>query len=303
MSNDHGGAKDFFLHLGLIVSLYTSVIALVNLLFRIINIKFPQVDYSYYYNVGSPVSMPVATLIVFFPLFLYFSHLVYKSYEQNSEKKELRVRKWLLYVTLFIAGVVFAGDLVTVIYYFLDGRELTAGFLLKAITIFLVAGLVFIYYLKDIKEGVKKAQRKAWAIVATLVVIVSIVLGFVALGSPKAQRMIREDGKTVQAIQSIESDIRYYVQNTDRLPTDLKTLYASVYVYGNPRTYTDNEVTYRVVDSDTFELCAVFNLPSQGISSSAYEDPWFHSEGMSCFTRNITDTQQKPLPVERPLSF
>lgn len=303
MSNDHSGAKDFFLHLGLIVSLYTSVIALVNLLFRIINIKFPQLDYSYYYNVGSPVSMPVATLIVFFPLFLYFSHLVYRSYEQSAEKKELRIRKWLLYITLFIAGVVFAGDLVTVIYYFLDGRELTVGFLLKALTIFLVAGLVFVYYLKDIKEGVQKASRKTWAIVATLVVIISIILGFVALGSPKTQRMIREDGQTVQAVQSIESDIRYYVQNTGVLPTDLTTLYQSVYSFGNPSIYTDNEITYRVVDVDTFELCAMFNLPSQGISSSTYEDPWFHSEGTSCFTRNVTDTPQKPLPVERPVSF
>lgn len=300
MSNDHSGAKDFFLHLGLIVSLYTSVIALVNLLFRIINIKFPQLDYSYYYNVGSPVSMPVATLIVFSPLFLYFSHLVYRSYEQSAEKKELKVRKWLLYITLFIAGVVFAGDLVTVIYYFLDGRELTLGFLLKALTIFLVAGLVFMYYLKDIKEGVKKTSRKTWAIVATLVVIISIILGFVALGSPKTQQMIREDGQAVQTLQSIDSDVRYYVQNTDVLPTSLDDLYQSVYAYGNPSTYTNEGLTYRVVDADTFELCATFNLPSQGISSSAYEDPWFHSEGTSCFTRNVTDAPLKPRAVVVP---
>ncbi|PIR38359.1 MAG: hypothetical protein COV34_02005 [Candidatus Zambryskibacteria bacterium CG10_big_fil_rev_8_21_14_0_10_42_12] len=303
MSNDHSGAKDFFLHLGLIVSLYTSVIALVNLLFRIINIKFPQLDYSYYYSVGSPVSMPVATLIVFFPLFLYFSHLVYRSYEQSAEKKELKVRKWLLYITLFIAGVVFAGDLVTVIYYFLDGRELALGFLLKALTIFLVAGLVFFYYLKDMKDTLCDKARRNWAITATIMVLVAIVLGFIALGSPRTQRMIREDGQTVQTLQSIDSDIRYYVQNTGMLPAGLDDLYQSVYTYGNPNTYTNEGLSYRVVDADSFELCATFNLPSQGISSSTYEDPWFHSEGTSCFTRNVTDTPLKPRAVVEPTSF
>ena len=52
-----------------------------------------------------------------------------KIYAVAIEKKQLGIRKWLVYVTLFISGIVLAGDLVTVLYYFIDGQDLTAGFL------------------------------------------------------------------------------------------------------------------------------------------------------------------------------
>jgi len=309
-SNDKSHAKDFFLHAGLIVALYASVIALVNLIFRIINVQFPQVDeYArHYYTGGSPISMPVATLIVAFPLFIYFSHIVYKSYKAQPEKRDLSIRKWLLYITLFIAGIVLAGDLVTVIFYFLDGRELTAGFVLKALTLFVVAGAVFGYYLKDLKTNVSKQFRKRSAVAVFLIILAAIVSGFAVIGSPRTQRLARYDMQKVQALQAIQADINSYYATTDTLPKTLDELYESEYAHARPHLVTpdtEEPYIYNQRGDMSYELCTTFNLPMPvNTHAAGFARTWFHSSGYTCFTRTVTaHATAKPLPVERPVSF
>src|SRR5579872_6388966 len=147
-------AKDFFLNLGTIVALYTTVISLLNLLFTVINRAYPQVTtYSYngtyYGSSSSSISWPVAVLIIFFPIFILLMWLLERSYHIEPEKKHLGVRKWLTYITLFIAGLTLAGDLVTVLYFFIDGQELTTGFLLKVFVVLVITAAVFFYYISD----------------------------------------------------------------------------------------------------------------------------------------------------------
>src|SRR3989344_2483110 len=130
-------AKDFFMHLGAIVALYAVAIAFINLVFSVVNEAYPAVNsYSYYYS--PQISMPVATLIILFPLFLFLSFVTYKSFEAAPLKKERGVRRWLTYITLFVAGIVFAGALVYVLFKFLDGQDFTAAFLWKALTVLIV---------------------------------------------------------------------------------------------------------------------------------------------------------------------
>lgn len=307
MTHDQSTAKDFFLHAGFIVALYASIIAFVNILFRIISISFPRVDVNYYGSqIGSPLSLPVATLIVAFPLFIYFSRVVYNSYITHPDKREFWIRKWLLYITLFIAGVVLAGDLITVIYYFLDGQELSVSFLLKALVLFVVAGIVFSYYLKDLRDGVSQTFRNRSAIASACLVVVVIICGFVTIGSPQKQRLMRYDAQKIQALQTIESDLRSYVQNTGALPKSLDTLYQSVYAYGRPTlTPPDNSgpYTYTVLESGIFELCATFNLPSSDAAVHTFENVWSHDAGNVCFTRTLESTGSKPLPVEYSRPF
>ncbi|MEK7085265.1 MAG: DUF5671 domain-containing protein, partial [Patescibacteria group bacterium] len=63
----------------------------------------------------------------------------------------LRIRKWLVYFTLFAASLFIIGDLIALIYNFLQG-ELTVRFFLKILTVFFVAGSVFWYYFMDIRK-------------------------------------------------------------------------------------------------------------------------------------------------------
>ncbi len=148
-------AKDFFLNLGAIVALYTMVVALLNLLFRVINVAFPQTLNTYGYFGSQSISFPVATLIIVFPIFVLLMWLLEKGYVAEPEKRHLAVKRWLSYITLFVAGIILSGDLVTVLYYFIDGQELTGGFLVKVLSVFVVTLMVFMYYISDIKEKKK----------------------------------------------------------------------------------------------------------------------------------------------------
>src|SRR3989344_7649230 len=109
-------AKDFFINFGAIVALYVSVVSLINLLFTVINKSYPQVS-GYNYFGSESISWPVATLLIFFPIFIFLMWLLEKDYRINPEKQNGGIHRWLTYVTLFLAGLTMAIDLITVLYY------------------------------------------------------------------------------------------------------------------------------------------------------------------------------------------
>jgi len=298
-------AKDFFLHLGTMVALYSGTIALLNLLFRIINTAYPQIEY-YGYGGGQSISFPVATLIVAFPLFLFLSNILQKGYAVDPSKKEFAVRRWLVYITLFIAGVVLAGDLVTLIYFFLDGRELTAGFVLKVLSVFVVTGGVFGYYMDDLRGRLTGSRRNMWRLVALVLVLGAIVIGFSIMGSPKTQRLHQLDMRKVNDLQNIQSQIIQYWQMKGSLPQDLNALNDSLSYNEIPvDPETGNAYEYVVKGSMSFSLCAQFNRDSQDaqgksrVSNAMYyvgmqNENWQYSQGHSCFDRTV-DPERYPV--------
>lgn len=146
--------KDVFMHLLAIISLYVSAGSFVALIFQYVNIAFPdplrEGDY-YLRSAYSAIRWAIATLVVVFPVYAVTSWLLQKGYAQNPTLRNLRIRKWLIYFTLFAAALFIIGDLIALIYNFLQG-ELTARFFLKVLTVFFVAGSVFWYYFMDIRE-------------------------------------------------------------------------------------------------------------------------------------------------------
>jgi hypothetical protein len=65
-------------------------------------------------------------------------------------KRSSSIRKWLTYMTLFVAAGVLIGDLASFVYNLLGG-ELTVRFVLKVCTIGTIGGTVFGYYLWDLR--------------------------------------------------------------------------------------------------------------------------------------------------------
>lgn len=297
--------KDFFLHLGVIVVLYVVVGFLLNLLFTVINTAYPQVNA--YANEIPFISLPVAALIVLFPLFITLSWLTYRSYRADQSKKQLGVRKWLTYLTLFVTGAVIAGDLITVIYYFLDGRDFTASFVLKALSVVVVTAMIFGYYLFDLRDKVMSSQRKLWASVSGILVLATIVVGFTVIGSPKTQRLLRIDEQKVNDLQSIQWQIVNYWQGKQKLPQTLNDLNETISGFVPP-TDTDRGIpyVYQVTAEKTFKLCAEFNLASRNTTSSingaarpiqiGLDENWQHGPGRVCFDRSI-DPQLYPPKV------
>lgn len=304
-------ANDFFMQLGVIVTFYASAVALITLLFEVINFAYPRITNAYQYYFPS-ISFQVATLIVAFPLFLFLSWILQKNYAVEPELREAPFRKWLSYITLFIAGAVVAGDLITVIYMFLDGQELTTGFLLKVLTLLVVAGGIFLYYLREIRNVISSGERNIWRIAAAIIVIGSIIVGFMVIGSPRAQREFRYDSQRVSDLQNMQWQVISYWQGKEKLPGTLEEISDPIrggFVPVDPET--GEKFEYRKTGNLSFELCANFSRESREarpmmVSSLArpmmeksYMGPetenWQHGAGRQCFTRTIDPDFYPPI--------
>ncbi len=146
--------KDVFMHLLAIVTLYVSAVSFGALLFQIINILVPDIlEYNAYARESAlqAIRWAIASLIIVFPVYIGTTWMLNKGYATEPEKRNLRIRKWLTYFTLFAAAAIIIGDLVTLMYNLLGG-DLTIRFLLKITVVLFVAGSVFSYYLWDIRR-------------------------------------------------------------------------------------------------------------------------------------------------------
>ena len=64
----------------------------------------------------------ISSLIVAFPVFLYMSRLVGADIAADPNKRYSKVRRWLTYMTLFLAAGVIVGDVISLVYNLLWGR-------------------------------------------------------------------------------------------------------------------------------------------------------------------------------------
>lgn len=299
-------AKDFFFWAGAMVAFYWSVIAYIYLVFDYINYAFPNA-LSYYpadpYQSG--ISYEMASVIVLLPISMLLMRLIHADIARDPSRKEIWVRRWLLILTLFLAGIVIAADLITLLTTFLNGEELTAAFLLKALAIFLIAAGVFMHFIADLRGywDLFPSRKRAVTIGIGILVFVTIVSGFFIVGTPAQARLARFDAQKVNDLQNIQSQITYYWQAKRTLPVTLDDLHTSL-SYGpvpmDPQT--GQPYTYRTTGALSFKLCADFNAESRaaqnrytqpmavpaGIGDKAgAPDTWQHGAGRACFDRTI----------------
>lgn len=295
--------KDFFLYLGVAVSLYASAGALLALLFSIINIALPDPLNPYYAATwaSSGMRFAISTLLVAFPVYLAISWLIRKDIAGNVAKYQLSVRKWFIYFTLFIAGATVAGDLIALVNTYLNG-EISARFIWKMFAVFGVAGVIFAYYFYDIKRAAagNTKTNTTLIIVAAAGVLAAVIAGFAVAGSPSEIRALRFDETRVSDLQSIQWQVTDYYQRHKTLPADLAALQDDISGYQAPLDPETKEAYgYSVVREKplTFELCATF-ARSNTEASAAYTEPFgqsfVHDAGEVCFTRTI-DPLQYPI--------
>lgn len=288
-------AKDFFINLGAIIALGFFVGNLLSLLFTVINKAYPlTVGYNYYDYGSSSISFPVAALIIFFPVFILLMWLLERGYSKEPEKRNLGIRKWLTYITLFLAGLTVAGDLVTVLYYFIDGRDITTGFILKALSILVISIFIFFYYISDVMGKLNGTSRKVWAGVATLIILCSVIWGFSVLGSPRTQQLLKYDEQKVYDLQYINGQVQNFYANKKVLPKTMDDMMSSAdYYISQVDPQTGKAYEYKKVDDLSYELCAVFNKPSvvekgrEGYTTPVTFTYWQHKEGEYCFKQTI----------------
>lgn len=294
--------KDFFLHIGAMVALYVSAFSLLALLFNYINVLFPDQLNFYIQGFSSAIRFSIASLIIIFPTYLVLIKVLNKDVRNNPEKKGLWIRKWLIYFTLFVAGITIIVELIRLINEFLGG-DITTQFVLKIVAVLVVTGAVFGYYLSDLKGKWEREEKKAKMIgwVTAFIILIAVVSGFFIIGTPASQRLARFDEQKVNDLQNIQWQVVNFWQNKKRLPDDLSELEDPISNFVIPiDPQTEEQYGYSVVSELTFELCAEFNREGTVLSSEnlriakplgVYNDllagGWAHEEGEVCFERTI----------------
>jgi hypothetical protein len=146
-------AQEVFLYALFFTTLYVSAYNLGALVFQFVDLAFPDAAMALQPRTFIEQQMRgnIAALVVAFPLFLYLFRLITRAMAKDPTKRESRPRKWLTYLTLFIAASSLIGDLSALVYGLLNG-DLTIRFVLKAATVALIAGGAFGYFLTDIRK-------------------------------------------------------------------------------------------------------------------------------------------------------
>jgi len=140
-------AKEAFLYLLSFSTLGVWATALGGLVFRYLDRWFPDpVAAERFADPIHEISTSLASVIVAYPVYLLVMRLIMRDLAEYPEKHESGIRRWLTYIALFIAAGIVIGDLIAFLAFFLRG-ELTARFALKMITVLVIAGGVFWYYL------------------------------------------------------------------------------------------------------------------------------------------------------------
>ena len=329
-----------FLSLGLLVTLITSVVSFLQLIFSTLDKKFPDVlNSTYQYGYSSydyeSIRMSLATLIIFFPIFLITSYFWKKQKALGLSVVDEVIRKWMIYIILFLSSLVVAIDLVTLVKYFVSG-EITNRFILKVLAVLLVALFVGIYHLFELKGKEKYLGFPVgtWSAVKSSVwVILAVYFAFCVMGSPFQQRSLRLDERRVQDLQNIQWQIINYYQQKEKLPESLKELNNPIsgsYIPVEPEFEKGKTYEYNVKDATklTFELCADFALPmpkgwqeynygkggimpmmegrDMAVSSYPYpgggvNESWDHQTGRTCFERTIDPKMYPPFGKPEPI--
>jgi hypothetical protein len=150
-------AREAFLYLVMFGTLYTSAFHLGDLLFEFVNRAFPDpVEQSYRSDFWDSMRWSVSSLIIAFPAFLFTARYIGRELFRNPVKRLSPVRRWLTYITLFIALSILIGDMTALVYNVLGG-EVTARFFLKVAVVAVIAGTIFWYYLSDLRREEKDA--------------------------------------------------------------------------------------------------------------------------------------------------
>jgi len=302
--------KDFFLWAGAMVALYFSIGSFIALSFEYIERLVGIGSLVGYNPYSGGLRFAIASLLVLFPVYIILTRLLNSDIRAHSEKKEIWVRKWLVFLTVFGAAVALIIDLIVLVNTFLSGEELTAAFLLKVLTVFVVFGGTFYYYVQDIRGVWERNEKgsKMIGFVVSAILLLAIIGGFFIMGSPATQRKYSYDEQRINNLRNIQSQVTEYYRTTERLPASLEEVVDPLvgsYIENDPETGESYE--YTPTGSLTFEICATFSLPFPEIKDSVTNQTdwriqdlrrtkvdWDHEAGRTCFDREVDPERLTP---------
>jgi len=146
-------ARDAFVYLVLFSTLYIVAFNVGSVLFSFIDAWIPDPGFDPPAGyLARATRWNVSALIAAAPVFLFVSTLTGRDIRRDPMTRASKVRRWLTYLTLFVAAGLLIGDVTTLVYNVLGG-ELTLRFVSKAAVVAAIAGAVFLYYTADVRAA------------------------------------------------------------------------------------------------------------------------------------------------------
>jgi hypothetical protein len=145
-------------------------------------------------------------------------------------------------------------------------------------------------------------------------VAVVAITGFFLVGSPQKERAKKIDSIRTSHLSIMQYDIAEYWRQKKALPENLTLIRPIDGAAGLPKDpETQATYEYRVINDNTFELCANFLTASEE-DESMYAYPmygnsgpflsnaegWSHGMGRTCFTRQINESYYANLTGQDP---
>lgn len=306
MPPDSGGAREAFNHLLVFSTLLATLGSLILLYFTYIERLFPDlaIERSWYdegYEYSS-IRWSLAVVLVAFPLFMWLSRLMSVELRRHPEKSWSGIRRWLTYLTLFLAAGAMAGDVISLVFVFLEG-ELSARFLLKVFVVLTLAGATFMYYLLSLRlsPGDASARRVQFGfpILAIAVTATAVVWGAMIVGSPGMERQRKFDARRIEHLDAIAAEIHEMVfevaeweQNKGEPKHPLPATLDEIIQHGTHRGVliaedpeTGQLYRYVVTGKNTFKLCAKFGT----VRDRKDDIFWNHPAGEHCYEFDLKD--------------
>ena len=274
-------ALDLFLYLGIFISLVTSVTNILEIIFTAVDKRFVDLITNQYISDinNDSMRMAIASLCVMFPVYVVLSWYTSRDIAKFAVKKDILVRKVVIYVALFVTMLTLVGTLVSTIYTYLGG-ELSIRFGLKAVSVCVVALAVFGYYYYCLKRDYSKKTFVPLYIGAgsSVFVLLSLIWSVSVVGTPSEMRAKRIDATRLADISRLQQEILNRFNMVEKIPVDLSELNNAFQGYSVPvDPVTKIAYGYKVVQQPVlkmnyttnkkelsspaiFELCATFDI-------------------------------------------
>ncbi|MGI3186213.1 DUF5671 domain-containing protein [Nioella aestuarii] len=285
-------SRDAFLYALMFLALGLTAGHLISLLFAMIDLRVPQYGQTYYrvLAVEGQIRWALSVLVLAMPLFLWLMRLSERHAEGGSALGRSALRKWLTYLALLISALTFLGDAAYVIYRLLNG-DATQEFLLKSLSVGVVAASIFTYYLRDAEWGQGRVSVRWFGASVAGVVVLAMVGGFWSVGGLEQAQRDQHDTLRYYGLTRISSVLNCNTRSSHTpapgLPAVLTIEALLEYCPGHTRLPTNalldpvtgEPFTYRRIASNEFQLCAQFSNPQRAYSRFYWSFPFSASTG------------------------
>lgn len=310
MPSTNNNAKFAFWYLLSLVALIFMALSTGQVIFQVINKYIPEFV-SHYAPVfdASILKFAISSLIISIPLYFVTVRQIEQSLEKKELPKDAPVRRWLTYFILLISSLVVIVWLIMTINSYLEG-ELTSKFLLKTLTVVVISGLAFSYYLYDIRRDEVKKKNPiilVYLVVSLVVTIGSLVTAFMIGETPGEARARRHDVEVLGHFDQISATVQSYYTDNQKLPDNIDQLKDQI-PYLNAAALKDSKTgeayKYNKVNDTQYELCATFeadNTKPANTYDYSYADRWPHGVGYQCLKQKVfingDEGMLKPAPM------